>query len=280
MSIMTKEAKIEKIQEIHTKYLKNKSKKLHAKLLEYYFQFVKKIAVKVAEKLHWQVQPDELASLGIDGLYKALDGYDPDKGVKFESYANRRIRGSMIDGLRRQDLVPRSVRISSDQFSKHKQRFQNHYGHRISDVDFVAMVGMDEAQFHKSHRKFIPTTFASIDGNIDSDSQEEMKQDSNANLIDSDICQPGARISRREFFSKLMGRDFSPIEQKIIYLYYYENLTMDKVAKSISLSESRVSQMHKGIIARLKEKIERNPEYFGNDVYEFLTESKDAQSLF
>ena len=77
-----------------------------------------------------------------------------------------------------------------------------------------------------------------------------------------------------------MGKYFSKLERKIVYLYYYENMTMDKVAKSIHLSESRVSQMHKDIIERLKSKISRNPSYFSEDIRIFIAECRDTESLF
>ena len=261
-------------------YITTKDANLQNKLAEYYFPFVQKIAVKSAEKMNWVVQPDELASLGVDGLYNAIAAYDPSRGVRFESFASSRIKYSMIDGLRREDAVPRSVRIASDQFQKHKQRMQNHKGHRISDVEFVAMIGMDEHEFHKNHRKYSAMGNGSFDQHTDEDASEEIKPDSNENLIDSTVSSPDAKLRRKEFFSKLMSGNFSATERKIVYLYYYEKMTMDRVAQRIGLSESRVSQIHKKLMKRLEDKIRRNPTYFGADVAEYIAGCNHKQPLY
>lgn len=259
------------IDEIHKEYSETRDAEIQSYLLEYYFPFVNKIAVRLAEKLGWQVQPDELASFGIDGLYKAIDSFDPSMGFKFESYSNRRIKGSMIDGLRRQDMIPRSVRISADQFEKKRQRLQNECGYRLSNTEVVSMTGMDEDNFNRTYQKFIPLIFSSLDQGCP---DNKFKQEHNINIIDKDAKAPGSDIFRHEFFSKLIGKDFSKNERDIVYLYYYKGYTMDRVAKNIGLSESRVSQMHKQIIDRLKVKISRNPSYFDKDVYGFIAKCK------
>ncbi len=262
------------------KYKKTKNKKIKLLLIEYYFTFVKKIAVKLAERLSWKVQPDALASFGIDGLYRAIENYDISIGVKFESYANRRIRGSMIDGLRREDQIPRSVRIRSDQFEKHKQRIQNYFGHNISDVDFVNIIGMNESKFHKERCKYSPISFISLDYQTDYDFEDGIRNDCNLNFIDSNVTGSDSNIRRREFFNKLMGNDFSKIEQKIIYLYYYKDMTMERIADYVCLSESRISQIHKQIIERLRKKIKKNPDYFDREILRFVTQGYGEKEIF
>lgn len=249
-------------------------------LVEHYFLFVQKISVKLSEKLNWRVQPPELASFGVDGLYRAIERFDKNRNVKFESFASRRIRGSMIDGLRKEDLIPRSVRISYDKMNKHRQRLQNHFGRKVSEPEFVDLIGMEKSHSAKEYKKMVPVSFASLHGMAESNGENDFKEDMNPSLIDSRLSSVDAGLSRREFFSKLMGNNFSIVEKRIIYLYYYENMTMDKVAEKIFLSESRVSQMHRQIINRLKNKLDRNPEYFDNDVYEFIQSCKHKESIF
>ena len=262
------------------KFKKSHSDQLRNKLATHYFSYVQKIAVKVSEKLNWQVQPDALTSFGVDGLYKAIDGFDLSQGIKFESYASKRIKGSMIDGLRREDLVPRSVRIASEQFHRSKERMQNQLGRRVSDTEFVNMVGMDETEYNKNFRKYNATTPTSLDHHIEDGFAEDIKQDSNENLIDSNVTCPDSNMRRREFFSKLMGLNFNKTEQKIIYLHYYEGFTMEKVAKAIGRSESRVSQLHKKILERLRDKVKRNPDYFSEDIVPFVSSSQEKGSIF
>jgi len=185
----------------------------------------------------------------------------------------------MIDGLRREDIIPRSVRIASDQFNKHRQRLEIHFGHRISDSEFIDLVGMDETNFHKNYKRYHPTAFSSLDCPTGNEADSPLKQDSNINLEDKDATTPEAKAVRREFFNKLMGKNFSKTERTIIYLYYYEDLTMDKVAKAIGLSESRVSQIHKLVLERLKDKIRRNPDFFNDDVCSYIDDCNDRYSL-
>lgn len=266
------------IKSVWVRFRQKKDEKTRRKLLEYYFPFVKKIAYKMAESLNWHVQHDELSSLGIDGLYKAIDSYDPEVGVKFESYSTPRIKGSMIDGLRRQDLIPRSVRLTSEKFNRHKERLENHYQHRLSDAEFARISGLDES-FHMNGSKYIPLNFSHLDSGSNPGAEEAIKQDCNFALWDHGAPDPSARVFRKEFFSKLMGLNFTKQERKIIYLYYYQGLTMDRVAKNISLSESRVSQMHKDILGRLKDRAKRNPEYF-QEIQEFVKACKSPDALF
>lgn len=268
----------EEIDNLWSNFWKNRNEKSKNVLIEYYFSFVQQIATRAAEALNWKVQPEELASFGIDGLYKAIDAYDNTKNVQFKSYASRRIHGSMIDGLRREDYVPRSVRMASDKFEKHKQRLQSHLSHKISDVEFVDLIGMDEFSFHRNKRKYIAISPGSLDFHVN-ENQDEIKYDSNINLKDASVPASDAKICRLEFFNKLLGRDISRIERKIIYLYYYKGLTMDNIAKIIDLSESRISQMHKKILQRLKNKINRNPEYFDKKIVSFLQECNHNEQL-
>lgn len=270
----------QELESLWSSYLRTRSADDERRLVEHYFSFVLKIAVKLAERLNWRAQPDELASNGVEGLYKAIASYDPSRKVQFESFANRRIKGAMIDGLRRDDNLPRSVRIASEQFEKHKQRVQNHLGRRVADVDFVSMIGMDEGDYHKNHRKYQAASYGSLDNHTETDSVEDIKQDSNENLIDPKSNSTDAELRRKEFLSKILSGCFNSREKLIVYYYYYEGWTMDRVAAKIGLSESRVSQMHKKIMRRLKDKVKRNPNFFGEDVYDYIASCNHRESLF
>lgn len=268
MSIVKKLEKNE-LKLIWEKYKKNKRDKYKNMLVEHYYPYVQKIANRVSERLNWKVQPDYLSSFGVDGLYKAIDSYDLSKNIKFESYANQRIKGSMIDGLRKEDPVPRSIRIASDHFKKHKKRLENKLQHNLSDAEFAHLIGMDEAEFQKNYRKYNVVPSVSLDYHNEDGDSTDIKQDSNHFLEDSRAEDPAEGLDANEFFSKLLSNNFSKTEQKIIYLHYYKGLTMEKIAKNINRSESRVSQLHKQILGKMKEKISRNPEFFQEYSYFF-----------
>lgn len=260
-------------------YISSRSDDVKRKLVERYFPFVQKVAIKVSESLGWKVSSDDLSSFGVDGLYTAIEKYEPERGKRFETYAGQRIKGAMIDGLRREDEIPRSVHVVNERFERHKQRMQNYLGRQLTDSEFVHLLGMDEKEFHKNHRRYIPIANASLEGCADQETHEEIKQDSNINLRDPEAASPIGRVARKEFLAKLLSKNFSDVEKKIVYLYYYESLTMEKVAKAVSLSESRVSQMHKQILVRLRKVVKSNPKFFGDDVFRYISNCNDHNPL-
>ena len=272
---MKKQDKI--IDDLWMEFTKTKDPEIKNKLVEHYFPFVKKIANKMAEQLNYHVTADELASSGVDGLYRAIDKYQISRGVKFESYSQRRIGGSMIDWLRKGDIIPRSVRMNHNKWEKTKQKLQSEKGRRVTDDEVAVNLGVP-MEFCKNKKKFQPVSFASLEG-VYGDNNEQIKQDSNFNMTDKSAPDPGGRMRRIEFFSKLLGRNFSRTEKKIIYLYYYLGLTMDMVADRVGLSESRVSQMHKRILPRLKDKIARNPQFFQN-IGKYIVEINHKDAIF
>jgi len=263
-----------KINKLWKDYKEKHTIGLRNELIEFYLPFVQKIAVKLAEKLEHHLTVEELTSLGLDGLYDAIEKFDISIGVKFESYSQQRIRGSIIDWLRKNDLVPRSVRINNNRFDDKKQEIQNEEQRRVDDEEVAEFFNI-EKEFARKRKKFRPIIFNSLDLFV---VQEEIKDDFNINLIDHCAQDPDVKLKRIEFFSKLMN-SFSRAEKLIIYLYYYKGLTMDKVAEYVKLSESRVSQMHKDILPRLRDKIERNPDFFDGGIFDYIG-SLDRKELF
>jgi len=247
----------------------SKKKQLEKKIVEYYFSFVKRISYKLCSRIKWRLSPDELSSFGVDGLYTAIRRFDMKKGVKFETYASSRIYGSMIDGMRKEDLIPRSVRINNSKFEKIKAKLECEKGRSTTDIEVIKTMGITERDYFLNIKKYNPVIFSSLDS-IPTKEGEGIKGDFNTNLIDKKFNSPDKRIKRNEFFNKLLSKNFSEIERKIIYLYYYEGFTMDLIAEMLDMSESRISQLHKDVLPRLREKIRRNPNYFSTDVYSFI----------
>jgi len=252
------------------------------KLVELYYPLVQKISYKVAQNLQWNLQPEELASFGLDGLYVAIDRFSIDRGVDFPTYANRRISGSMIDNVRKYDFVPRSVRLNHRLIEKTRQEMETIKGRKITEYEVIEQLGIDQKEYLINTKKFSPFSFISLEGsNITNESNsEDFKQDCIADLVDKSSSAPDGNLIRKEFINKLISKNFSPFEQKIIYYYYYENLTMGEIGKKINSSESRISQIHMDILERLKNKIERNPEFFGDNVEEVIKNCNNNDILF
>lgn len=255
---------------------------LRNKLVELYYPFVQKISYKMAERLGWNLTPEELSSFGVDGLYIAIERFDLSRGIKFESYANIRVQGSMLDGVRREDLIPRSVRMNNSKFEKIRLKLESEKNRRITDIEIVEELKIDQTEYIRNPRKYSPVTFCSLDSSnmVDDKNEDCIKKDQNFALADSSTSTPDSKIRRKEFFNKLLGKNFNKTEQKVVYLYYWEDMTMETIAGKLKLSESRVSQIHKLLLPRLKEKIIRNPNFFGKDVYEFIDNCNDKSSLY
>lgn len=239
--------------------------KLKRKLAEHYYGLVKLVANRMHQKLV-QVQPDELASMGVDGLYDAIGGYDRSFNTKFETFAQPRIRGSMLDAIRKIDWVPRQVRAKCNQMEKQRVLLESEAGHRLTSAEMADRLSVNREEFDELLRSTVATAIHSVNDLNDDDSKTM-----GINHIEDDgICQPVNNMIRKELFAKLMGKNFTPQERMIIWYYYFEDLSMKEIAaEKVKLSESRVSQMHGKILARLKQKIERNPGYFA-DIGPFL----------
>jgi len=258
------------------RYKSTNSRCSRNKIIEHYYPLVKKIAYQVAEKLNWKASPDELCSWGIDGLYRAIDLYDLARKIKFESYASRRIKGSMYDGLRQEDVVPRSVRINNNRFSKARQKMQAEKGRGVSETEVIKKMGIAEGEFLRNTKKYIPVAFMSIEGSghVAGDTENDIPMDTNISISDWNSPNPDRNLRKAEFWHKITGQDFTAAEQKIIYYYYYEHLTMEEIAGKLNKSESRISQIHKKLLSRLKERILENPEFFISDHKKYFPPKK------
>lgn len=256
--------------------------KFQNQLIVLYYPLVQKIAYGLAEKIGWKKTPEELTSLGIDGLYVAIEKFSLERGVSFPTYASRRIKGSMLDGIRKEDTIPRSVRMNHNTIERARVILESEKGRKVLEYEVIEMLGIDNEEYDKNRKKYHPVTFSSIEGSdiVNTDNQETYKQDSNDTLIDGEVVTPDSHMVRKEFFNKLVGKSFSKIEQKIIYYYYYKNITMDEISQKLELSESRISQIHKDILPRLQDKILRNPRYFGDDIYSVISKCNDKSQLF
>ena len=259
-----------------------RKEKIKKKLVEIYYPLVQKISYKVSENLCWRVPPDELTSLGLDGLYTAIDRFSIEAGVDFPTYANRRIGGSMIDGIRKEDVIPRSVRMNNHMFEQTRLEMETMKGRRVTEFEVIEALGITQEEYLKNIKKYQPISFVSIEGTdiCSNDKQEDFKQDSLVDMTDKKSSTPDSGLVRREFLNKLISKNFSKIEQKIIYMYYYDDLTMEEIARRLDMSESRISQIHTDVLPRLRNKIERNPNFFSNDIEEVIQECNDCDPLY
>jgi len=260
--------KAEELRAEWVEYNKSKSESSKQNLVEHYFKFVQNIARKLSNKYNRKVDADELASYGVDGLYRAIEKYDTRFETKFETYAYIRIRGSIIDGMRSDDWVPRSVRLRQSWMDSTRVDLQAKKGRKIEDDELLKALKIDPKDYDKNMCKYKVAAIASIENNLSGNTSDpdENKKDFNCYLIAKNEALPGGSMARREFLSKLIGRNFTKAERQIVYLYYYKDFTMKEIAEKLKMSESRVCQVHQNILERLRTRVQINPDFFGEDV--------------
>jgi RNA polymerase sigma factor for flagellar operon FliA len=246
----TKKASAEvDIDTIWKKYFKEKSEEYRNKLMEYYLPLVKYTAERIYVKLPDKVEVDDLVSAGIFGLMDAIDAFDPKRGVKFATYCTPRIRGAILDELRSMDWVPRLVRARAHQLGNATRTLESHLGRAPTEQEIAGELEMDMEDFYRLQRDANAVGLVSLSNSLDSDGENDICE---IDVIEDKKSEDPMTEAQKRDLKSLLGKGLSRAERLILVLYYYEEMTMKEIGATLDLSESRVSQMHSSIIARLK----------------------------
>jgi len=242
------------ILEVWPEYKKTGSEELRNQLMEHYLPLVKYNAERIYSKLPDEVDVDDLMSAGIFGLMDAIDAFDLDRGVKFETYCAPRIRGAILDELRSMDWVPRLVRSRSSLVEQARRSLQMEIGRKPTDDELCAKMGVDQDEFAKIRKDAGAVGVVSL-------SRKWFETDSNKDVREIDVLKDAKQINpfkavQKRDLKDLITKGLSRAERLIVILYYYEEMTMKEIGVTLDLSESRVSQMHSSILARLKAQLQ------------------------
>jgi len=218
--------------------------------MEHYRDLVRYSAERLHSKLPDKVELDDLISAGIFGLMDAIDAYDPERGVKFETYCAPRVKGSILDELRSMDWVPRLVRARAHQLSRATNALELHLGRKPLAEEIAQELQVDMIEFNRLQRDAKAVGLVSL--NTKCNDGEGDKDVCEIDVIkDRKSKNPLIEAQKRDL-KNLLTKGLSRAERLIIVLYYYEEMTMKEIGATLDLSESRVSQMHSSIVARLK----------------------------
>lgn len=196
------------------------------------------------------VEYDDLVSYGIIGLIDAIEKFDIGKNVKFETYANIRIRGAIVDQIRSLDWIPRSTRQKYKKVEGALEKLQNIYGDHLSDELLADELGISKEELHKTLNEISNLAVLSLEDTVNETGTMDVKSDD----IEMD---PQASLDSKETENILrdqIGR-LPEKEKKVISLYYYDELTYKEIAAVMGISESRISQLHSKAIMKLKTKL-------------------------
>ena len=219
-------------------------------LMENYRNLVRYCAERLHSKLPDKVELDDLISAGIFGLMDAIDAFDPKRGVKFETYCSPRIRGSILDELRSMDWVPRLVRARAHQLSRATHSLETHLGRKPTEKEIAEELDMNMDEFSRLQRDANAVSLVSLTTKYnEGDSEKDIRE---IDVIKDERSKNPVIEAQKRDLKNLLTKGLTRAERLIIVLYYYEEMTMKEIGATLDLSESRVSQMHSSIIARLK----------------------------
>jgi len=229
-------------------------------LIERYLPLVKYNAERVWQKLPEGVDMNDLISAGVFGLMDAIEAFDMERGVKFETYCVPRIRGAMLDELRTMDWVPRLVRSKASKLEAARKRVEARVGRPPTDAELAQEMEVTLEEFEKVKSDASAVNLVSLNKKwYETDSYKDVRE---VDIIEDCKGEDPTRGIQKRDVMRLVTRGLNRNERLIIILYYYEELTMKEIGSTLGLSESRVSQMHSSIVARLKDQLNRRrPEF-------------------
>jgi len=239
-------------------YSKQKTSELREKLIIEYSGLVKVVAGKLSMYLGYNVEYDDLVGYGVFGLIDAIDKFDYGKGIKFETYASLRIRGEILDQIRRMDWIPRTVRQKQKQLDAAYRSVEDRTGRLATDEEIAEELGITLDELCDMQNETKVSNIISLD--------EYMEQgDIKAEPVETkEYMQPDKVVEKEELKKLLMEvlQTLTEKEKRVVLLYYYEDMTLKEISNVLEVSESRVSQLHSKALIKMRKKLGGNMQMF------------------
>lgn len=230
-------------------YQANPTPELREEIILEYAPLVKLVAGRLSMYLGYNVEYDDLVSYGIFGLIDAIDKFDMDKEVKFETYASLRIRGAILDQIRKMDWIPRTVRQKQKKIDEAIKRVEMQTGKTALDDEIAKELGVSSDELLEWQSQLKITNVVSLNEFIEQGTEPVMDARNNSHFI-----QPEERVQEAELKEKLAEamQQLTEKEKKVIMLYYYEDLTLKEISRVLEVSESRISQLHTKALSKMQ----------------------------
>lgn len=243
-------------EELWKTYKKTNDPKIREYFVNKYSPLVKYVAGKIAIGMPQNVDFDDLVGYGVFGLLDAIDKFDPEKDIKFKTYAVTRIRGAIYDELRSIDWVPRSIRQKAKELERVIGSLENRLGRAATDAEIAKEMGLSLKDFHTLVLKLSGASMLSLSDvwyiGDESDQVSVMETIESPKSLNPDV------IVEREEIKNIIVKAISELpdkEKKVLILYYYEDLTLKEIGEVLQVTESRISQLHTKAIMRLRSKL-------------------------
>lgn len=234
-------------QELWKRYKDDGDLKAKEKIIINYISLVKNISGRLYNSYNAHVEYDDLVGYGVFGLLDAIEKFDYRLGHKFETYANIRIRGSIVDQLRALDWIPRSMRQKYKELEKATKKLQNIHGIDITDELLATELNVSIGELNKLMQNISTFSVISLDEKINENSNVNIQHDRSEESPESQMMNKETKFLLKAMVDKLPDK-----ESRIVELYYYSELTYKEISLILEISESRISQLHTKAIIRLK----------------------------
>jgi RNA polymerase sigma factor for flagellar operon FliA len=220
------------------------------RLVEAYQGLVHEIVLRFAQRLPRSVERGDLVTAANVGLMSAVESFDPARGVRFEAYADMRIRGALLDELRTQDWLPRPWRARLDLQKRTLEALRAELGREPSDVEVAAAMELSFDEYELLFGTILPGSSAGAKSPVQNGAEARFRLDG---VADARSHPPGEALTRTELL-RLLAERMSELEYRIVYLKYWEDLSMREIGELTQLSESRVCKIHARLLERLKDR--------------------------
>ena len=235
-------------------YSKTKSPEIREKIILEYAPLVKVVAGRLSMYLGYNVEYEDLVSYGIFGLIDAIDKFDFLKDVKFETYASLRIRGSILDQIRKMDWIPRTIRQKQKKIDAVIKEMEVRYGRTATDEEIAEGLGITGDEYLDWQSQMKITNVVSLNEFLEQGSEVSNE----ASHTKSTQFDSPEEVLERDELKKMLAEALELLtekERKVIVLYYYEELTLKEISSILEVSESRISQLHTRALQKMKVKL-------------------------
>ncbi|MBQ2801672.1 MAG: FliA/WhiG family RNA polymerase sigma factor [Lachnospiraceae bacterium] len=244
-------------------YAKTKSSEIREKIIVEYAPLVKLVAGRLSMYLGYTVEYDDLVGYGVFGLIDAIDKFDNEKLVKFETYASLRIRGAILDHIRKMDWIPRTLRQKQKKIDNAIKEIEAEQGRNATEAEIAKNLGISEEELLSWQSQMKVTNLVSLNEYMDTESENGYGME----IPDRrQFAQPEKVLEENEMKKMLVeAMDLlTEKEKKVTVLYYYEELTLKEISEILEVSESRVSQLHTRALQKMKQKMGNYVGILGN----------------